>query len=268
MDYVVRLDSFEGPLDLLLYLIKKNEVSIYDIPIAKITDEYLNVIETMQEMNLDVAGDFLVMATTLMYIKSRMLLPIYKSDGEEDGITEPGQDPREELVRLLVEYQQFQDAGKKLGMRPILGRDTFVNPQYKSGEKPPLKDMALFSLVNSFQKLIEKQKRKESFHQIYMPGKTVEQKTAELISRYPEGFLNLSIEELLAEPLTRNEIVVTFLAILELSKLNFIKIIQVSPDSDILITTIKPLNTMDLNTFRKNSLLKEAAFVIKPFEGE
>ena len=118
----VQLEIFEGPLDLLLHLIKKNEVSITDIPIATITEQYLATLEVMQTFNLDVAGEFLVMAATLIHIKSRMLLPL--TDTEEDE--EEGADPREELVRRLLEYQRFKDAADQLERRELLTRDVFV----------------------------------------------------------------------------------------------------------------------------------------------
>ena len=118
----VQLEIFEGPLDLLLHLIKKNEVSITDIPIATITEQYLATLEVMQTFNLDVAGEFLVMAATLIHIKSRMLLPM--ADDEDDE--EEGTDPREELVRRLLEYQRFKDAADQLERRELLTRDVFV----------------------------------------------------------------------------------------------------------------------------------------------
>src|SRR6266542_5414443 len=117
--YPVRLDKFEGPLDLLLHLIKKHEVDIYDIPIAQITQQYLAYIDLMQTFNLDVAGEFLVMAATLIHIKSRMLLPM--ADDEDDE--EEGTDPRQELVRRLLEYQRFKDAADQLERRELLTRD-------------------------------------------------------------------------------------------------------------------------------------------------
>ncbi len=119
----VQLEIFEGPLDLLLHLIKKNEISITDIPIAAITEQYLATLEVMQSLNLDVAGEFLVMAATLVHIKSRMLLPAGDDTTEDD---EDGEDPREELIRRLLEYQRFKDAAEQLGQREILARDVFI----------------------------------------------------------------------------------------------------------------------------------------------
>src|SRR5450631_104896 len=120
--YSVHLDAFDGPLDLLLHLIKKNEVDVCDIPIAVITRQYLDYIKLMKELNLEVAGDFLVMAATLLQIKSRMLLPV---DEPEESDEEEG-DPRAELIRRLMEYQQYKEAGMVIGARALLGREVFV----------------------------------------------------------------------------------------------------------------------------------------------
>src|SRR5690606_38644502 len=121
-DYAIKLDIFEGPLDLLLYLIKKNEIDIYNIPIALITLQYLDYIHMIKSLNLDLAGEYLVMASTLIHIKSRMLLPIPEDPSEEDM----EEDPRSELVRQLIEYQAFKEAAEKLAKRPLLERDVFV----------------------------------------------------------------------------------------------------------------------------------------------
>ena len=129
-----QLEIFEGPLDLLLHLIKKNEVNITDIPIATITEQYLATLELMQTLNLDMAGEFLVMAATLIHIKSRTLLP--ESDTETDE-EEEGGDPREELMRRLVEYQQFKEAAVELGQRDVLTRDVFVRATHPRKNRCP-----------------------------------------------------------------------------------------------------------------------------------
>jgi len=120
MGYEIKLDIFEGPLDLLLYLIKKNEIDIYNIPIALITEQYLEYLDIMKSLNLDLAGEYLLLASTLIHIKSKMLLPAQDDDQEED---EP--DPRAELVQQLLEYQQFKEAASQLESRPLLNRDVF-----------------------------------------------------------------------------------------------------------------------------------------------
>ncbi|MBN1114466.1 MAG: segregation/condensation protein A [Oligoflexia bacterium] len=256
-EYLVKLESFEGPLELLLFLIRKNEINIYDIPIAKITEEYLAALETMKEMNLEIAGEFLLMASTLIYIKSRMLLPVYREEDDpaETGISE---DPREELVRLLLEYQQYQEAGQKLGERDILGRNIFKHPRRKSDdEERPVANMGLIQLINAYRKVVDKYKDQLSTHQVDLPLKSLQEKMQELSVKYPDGFLNLALDELVSEPVTRGEIVITFLSVLELARLNYIKLIQVSDDGDILLTTIRPLSLLDTSLIRKDELFDE-----------
>ena len=255
---LVKLQAFEGPLELLLHLIRKNEVNIYDIPIADITKEYISAIETMREMNLDIAGEFLVMAATLIYIKSRMLLPVYK-DEDDDTSDTLREDPREELVRLLLEYQKYQDAGKNLGQREILGRDTFKHPkQVISKDDRPLKNMEIFQLITAYQSIINKYQEQFSTHDVDTPGKSLQEKIVELIGRYPEGFLNITLDELLLTPITRNEVIITFLCMLELAKLGYLKVIQNNNVGDILITTVRPLSFIDTNLISRDDLFKEA----------
>ena len=121
--YQVRTEGFEGPLDLLLHLIKKNELDLYNIPIAEITRQYLEYLDVMRELNLDVAGEFLVMASTLVHIKSKMLLPVPATEESEE---EGGEDPRAELVRRLLEYQKYREAAQDLAGRQLLDRDLFA----------------------------------------------------------------------------------------------------------------------------------------------
>ena len=127
MAYEIKLEVFEGPLDLLLFLIKKNEIDIYNIPIAAITEEYLKHLEAMKSLNLDLAGEYLVMASTLVHIKSRMLLPVSEDESEID---EEG--PRAELVRQLLEYKAFKEAALDLGKRNLLGRDVFKRAAFRN----------------------------------------------------------------------------------------------------------------------------------------
>jgi segregation and condensation protein A len=256
----IKLECFEGPLDLLLHLIRKNEINIYDIPISKITEEYLAAINAMKEMNLEVAGEFLVMAATLIYIKSRILLPVYKADEEGDEGTNVVEDPREELVRLLLEYQKYQEAGKTLGDRKILGRDVFKHPKYDfhTDEQRPLKNMEIFQLMTAYQKVVDRYREQFQTHDVSKPGKSLQEKITELIGLYPEGFLNLPLEDLIQPPVTRNEIVVSFLCMLELAKLGYLKIVQAGNAKDILLTTIKPLSLFDRSLISKDDLAKEA----------
>src|SRR5918996_2365413 len=147
----VQLEIFEGPLDLLLHLIKKNQVSITDIPIAAITEQYLATLELMQSLNLDVAGEFLVMAATLIHIKSRMLLPAGDDEADEDE----GVDPRDELVRRLLEYQRFKEAADQLERREILTRDVFVRSAAPVEEVGPagFRELSVIELLAALQRV-------------------------------------------------------------------------------------------------------------------
>ena len=152
MSYEIKLDIFEGPLDLLLYLIRKNEIDIYNIPIALITEQYLEYLDLMRSLNLDLAGEYLVLAATLIHIKSRMLLPPVEGDDE----TEEGEDPRAELVQQLLEYQAFKEAALNLEDRPLLERDVFTRgapleePAEAEEEEETMIEVGIFELVQAF----------------------------------------------------------------------------------------------------------------------
>ena len=168
--YPVRLDTFEGPLDLLLHLIKKHEVDIYDIPIARITEQYLAYIDLMQELNLDVAGEFLVMAATLIHIKSRMLLP--RADPTQE---DPEEDPREALVRRLLEHQKFKAAAELLHERETLRSAQWTRPDGPiteiAGEAPePEVEVDLFSLISAFRAVVERAKHRPK---VYLPAEQI-----------------------------------------------------------------------------------------------
>ncbi len=224
--YTVRTESFEGPLDLLLYLIKKNEVDIYNIPIAAVTRQYLEYLEVMKELNLDIAGEFLVMASTLIQIKSRMLLP--PAAGDDDAEQEE-EDPRAELVRRLLEYQRYKDAAERLGEREMLGREIFarkfVSPEFadmKPEEAAP--EVELFDLIEAFRALLAKVPE-DTFHEVGSEGLTISDRINEILDLI-RGKESVTFERLFIGPLTREYIVVTFLAILELCKLKMVRILQ------------------------------------------
>lgn len=239
-DFLINLENFQGPLDLLLFLIRKNEIDIYNIPIAQITEEYLNTLELMNEMNLEVAGDFLVMASTLIYIKGRMLLPVQKeANGSNEDFFE---DPRSELVKILTEYQKFKDLGLKLGEREILGRDVFKHMKKNEKKETILENIEMINLIKAYYNLIDKYRGLEKIQTI--SSKNVNDKLSELILKFPNGFKNLKLEELLEEPVSKIEIIITFLTVLELTRLSFLKILQ--EDEEIFISTLKPLNTMNI----------------------
>ena len=222
--YPVRLANFEGPLDLLLHLIKKNEVSIYDIPITLITAQYLEYIDLMQEMNLDVAGEFLVMAATLIHIKSRLLLP--RPDPTQE---DPEEDPREALIRRLLEHQKFKAAAELLHERETLRSAQWTRPDGPiaeiAGEPPePEIEVDLFSLIAAFRAVVERAKQRPK---LYLPGEQIpiEDRIEQLLSRLSEtnacGF-----EDLFADVQTRPGLIVTFLALLEMIRLKLIRVFQ------------------------------------------
>jgi len=223
--YQVSIEEFEGPLDLLLHLIKKNEVDIYNIPIAAITRQYLDYIDLMKDLNLDIAGEFLVMAATLIQIKSKMLLP----PSVEEEAEEEEEDPRAELVRRLLEYQKYKEAAVMLGQRELLGRDIFAR-KFPSAdlatceaEEDPT-EVELFELIEAFQRVLAKVSV-ENFHEVGADGVSIADKIAEVLSLL-EGKEAVPFESLFLSEVTRDGLVVTFLAILELCKLKMIRISQ------------------------------------------
>ena len=214
--YPVHLDMFEGPLDLLLHLIKRHELNIYDIPITLITKQYLEYIDLMQELNLDVAGEFLVMAATLIHIKSRMLLP-RPDPGQED----PEEDPREALVRRLLEHQKFKAAAELLHERETLRSAQWTRPDGPiaqiAGETPePEVEVDLFSLISAFRTVVERAKQRPK---VVLPGEQIpiEQRIDQLLARLSETEA-LGFEDLFSDVQSRAGIIVTFLAMLELVK--------------------------------------------------
>src|ERR1041384_6937521 len=219
-DYKVKLEVFEGPLDLLLYLIKKEEVDIYDIPIERITSQYMEYLTLMQMLNLEVAGEFLVMAATLMYIKSRMLLPVDQqvTDAEE----EDGEDPRWELIRQLVEYKKFKDAALQLGQREEQQANIFVRSGDPGIEMAtpdiPLAEVGIFDLINAFNDVLKKASAREDFREIVEEKFTVSDKIEEILYTLRDR-TELLFSDLFAKATSRTEIVVTFLALLELIRL-------------------------------------------------
>jgi segregation and condensation protein A len=218
----VQLEIFEGPLDLLLHLIKKNEVSITDIPIALITEQYLATVELMQTLDLDLAGEFLVMAATLIHIKSRMLLPA----GEEEAEEEEGGDPRAELVRRLLEYQRYKEAAAELEQREVLTRDVFVRASAPIEEAGPreFRDVSVFELLGALKRVIDRLP-KDFVHEVTLEKVSVREKMALLLDTLRDQS-RVVFESLFADVKSRVEIVVTFLAMLELVKVRAIRIYQ------------------------------------------
>jgi segregation and condensation protein A len=223
----VRLETFEGPLDLLLYLIKKNEIDIYDIPISVITQQYLEYLEIMKNLNLDVAGEFLLMAATLLHIKSKMLLP---PTGEEEEGEKEEEDPRAELVRRLLEYQRFKEAAQQLVKGPLLDREVFVRSFFgdalaeKQAEEDVSGEVTLFDLLEVMKKVLEGLPA-EDFQEISVEHLNIKDKILHIMERLWETE-SLAFTELYTASTPRREIVVTFLALLELLRLRMIRIYQ------------------------------------------
>jgi segregation and condensation protein A len=223
-DYPIRLLNFEGPLDLLLHLIKKHEVNVYDIPISLITQQYLDYLDLMQELNLDVAGEFLVMAATLIHIKSRMLLP--RPDPSQE---DPEEDPREALVRRLLEHQRFKAAAELLHEREIHRSAMWHRPDERVadvvGEAPePEIEADLFSLMAAFRQVLERARARP---RVILPPEQIpiEARIEQLMARLSEtdacGF-----EDLFADVQTRAGMIVTFLALLEMIRLKMVRVYQ------------------------------------------
>ncbi|NGZ09254.1 MAG: segregation/condensation protein A [Nitrospira sp. LK70] len=233
LPYQVRIENFEGPLDLLLHLIKKNEINIYDIPVAMIAQQYLDYLEAMEELNLNVAGDFLVMAATLLQIKSRMLLPVDEADDDEDG-----PDPREELVRRLLEYKTFKEAARQLDQQETLWREIFGREQAHSVEEVeedlPLENVSLFDLVDALKGVLERNPGSPLI-EIVLDNLTVRERM-NLVLEMLEGKDSVSFAALFEGSCHRMVVVVTFLALLELMRLRVVRVFQGETFGPILVS--------------------------------
>jgi segregation and condensation protein A len=224
--YQVELPVFEGPLDLLLHLVKKHELDIFDIPIAFITEKYLEYLNLMRAFSLEVAGEYLLMAATLMYLKSRELLPA--PDPLEPEAAEEGPDPREELIRRLLEYQKYKEAAEHLHGRPVVGRNVWTRgAPVKVDEQgePPLAEVSVFKLVEALAKLCEKKKIDFS-HDVVVDRVSIADRIGELcdlLAARPQ----VTFEDCFAGvEFGRLEIVTTFLALLEMGRLRMIRLHQ------------------------------------------
>jgi len=230
--YTFRLKGFEGPLDLLLHLIQKNELDIFNIPIALITEQYLEFLQLIKVLNLDVAGEYLLMASTLLHIKSRMLLP-RSSEGEE----EEEEDPRAELVRRLLEYQKYKQAAGELEKRPLLDRDVFIRLTPTESQAPEEEkiEVNLFELLEAFQEVLKRVKP-EAVHEVTLEHLSVEDKIQEILALLDKENRSMAFHRLFSEQATRRVVVVTLLAILELVKMKRIRIFQMAPFETIRIS--------------------------------
>ena len=234
LPYHVRIENFEGPLDLLLHLIKKNEINIYDIPVALIANQYLEYIEAMKSLNLNVAGDFLVMAATLLQIKSKMLLPPDEAvEDEEDG-----PDPREELVRRLLEYKAYKEAARQLDGQEQQWREMFSReqaaPEPINPEEMPLENVSLFDLVDALQGILDRNPGKRLIEII--PDNLTVRERMNVILELLEGKDSVSFVDLFEPASHRLIVIVTFLAMLELIRLRVARVFQAETFGPILVS--------------------------------
>ena len=222
--YDIHLENFEGPLDLLLHLIKKNEMDISDIPIAAITAQYLGILDAMKTLNLDIAGEFLLMAATLLHIKSKMLLPRIVEDETE----EEEEDPRAELVRRLLEYQKYKDVSETLEAGPLLGRDLFTRaapePEVLEEAETGFVAVGLFDLLAALRDVLE-EKPEELVHEVNLEQLSVTDRINAILSEL-RGKESIAFLDLFSDGLKRSEVIVTFLALLELVKMHMVRFMQ------------------------------------------
>ncbi|RLB04993.1 MAG: segregation/condensation protein A [Deltaproteobacteria bacterium] len=218
--YRVKVDVFEGPLDLLLHLIKRNQLDIYDIPIALITEQYLEYIRLMKALDLNIAGEFLLMAATLMYIKSRMLLPSPVDEGEDEE-----EDPRTELVHRLLEYKKFKEAAEHLSHREILERDVFVRFAEEIEVEEGEIEANLFHLIDALRDLLQR-REVEEFHEVTLGRITLKDKIKELWEKLQGAGEAVPFSSLFSPVASRDELIITFLALLDLIKAGMLRAYQ------------------------------------------
>jgi segregation and condensation protein A len=237
MSYKIKLDIFEGPLDLLLYLVKKDHLNIYDIPIAEVTQQYLVYLELMKLLDLNIAGEFLVMAATLMQIKSKMLLP-----AEPNQQAEEEEDPRQELVKRLLEYEKFKEIAENLRQMETGQQEVFKRPKIESSEETNLEtemyfEASIFDLISAFSAALENVP-KEVFYEVIKDEFTVEEKIHQILHLLLVK-PSLAISELFGGAKNKIEIVVSFLAILELIRMKEIVAFQKEQFQEIKISRNK-----------------------------
>ena len=233
-EYKVQFEVFEGPLDLLLYLIKKEEVDIYEVNLTQLATQFIEYIDLMRQFDLEIAGEFLVMASTLMYIKSRELLPVDQQvqvEGEEEG-----EDPRWELIRQLVEYKKFKDAAARLQVLEAEQENIFPRLpgklEFESAAPPPRPDVSIFDLLNAVNGVLQRFTRREDRGDIFEDKWIVSEKI-EVILRLISGRGSLRFAELFERAASRSEVVCTFLALLELIRLRQLVCSQPEPFGEI-----------------------------------
>jgi len=224
MSYKIKLEIFEGPFDLLLYLIKRNEINVYDIPISGILEQYIQYLELMRLLDLNIAGEFIVMAATLMQIKSKMLLP--QETSILDELPEDEKDPRAELVKRLLEYKQFKEAADQLRLKERARQDIFKRQKALEDDENtgPFFEASLFDLINAFSKAL-KDVPKELIYEVIKDEFTVEGKVHDLLHLFMEH-PRIKLAELFSRAKSKLEIISSFLAVLELIRLKEVIIVQ------------------------------------------
>ncbi len=221
-DYKVKLEVFEGPLDLLLYLIKRDEIDIYDISLERITRQYLEYLQAFKELKIDIAGEFVVMAANLIYLKSRSLLP-HQQPPEEDAEED---DPRWDLIRQLIEYKKFKEAAEQLHARAVQQEKIFTRDGGANVEAPlRLAEVGIFQLIHAFQNVIKRVEARENLGEIFGERFSVSEKIDIILQRVANG-ASLRFSDLFSDIAARVEVVVTFLALLELIRLKQVRVIQ------------------------------------------
>ncbi len=236
MEYKVKLQVFEGPLDLLLHLIKEQKLDIYDIPIAEVTKHYLEYLDLMETLNLDIAGDYMVMAAELARIKSKMLLPVEETEEEEDG---SGPDPRAELVEKLLEYKKYKEAAQEFRALELRQKEIFTRKPDISqftGEEEEELDVTIFDLLNAFQKVLKTVSYQADYEITYEIMSVAEKMNH--ITEVLENNTMITFEELFVGAANKMEIVTSFLALLELVKLGVLKVRQLKRTSAINILKV------------------------------
>lgn len=235
-EWRVALPTFEGPLDLLLHLVQKHELDILDIPIAFVTEKYIEYLDVMRDLAIDVASEYLVMAATLAHIKSRMLLPADTTADDDDdlGLGE-GEDPRAELIRRLLEYQKYKNAAEAIAARGTLGKDVFLRGTTEEPEPgpAPLAPPPVFHLLDAFAKILERAKLKVE-HEVSFERFTITERIQQLSERLVEH-KKLRFEQLFDGARTKGDLVTTFLALLEMTRLKMTRLFQVDSFSEIFI---------------------------------
>jgi len=237
MHYNFKLENFEGPLDLLLFLVRKNEIDIQNIQIVNITRQYMEYIELMKALNLDIAGDFLVMASTLMYLKSRALLPAKDEEEEDDGV-----DPLEDLKRQLLEYQQYKDAAQMLKEQNILDKDVFVRSDFTEPDSvdvtPLMGEVSLFDLLSALKNVMDRSDEQGPVMEVSVEHLSVKDMIGEIMEKIRDKRDGTVFEALFEGTRDTLSIITMFLALLELMKLQAIKVYQNASFSTIYIRPV------------------------------